>query len=164
MGDSKRLHRRSRLDAIGTDQLGMVSSEDAWSVLEDSQSRFTTDWISARNRAESAATSSLAIAQSSFDQQVAAVEAMGLDAQARAIRVEEIREVENRRLDNRRAQIERDKLNAIGRAEAEMNQQRSALQDRTKAFTLALTPLPAILVGFLVFSRKKKRRAPGGAA
>ena len=131
--------------------------------LEGSQARFTEGWINARNRAETEAASLLTAAQRRFDDKVAAVEAMGLDAQSQAIRIGEIREVENRRLDFARAQIERDKQNAIGRAEAEMNQQRSALQDRTKALTLAFTPLPAILVGLLVFSRKKKRGSPGGA-
>ena len=96
-------------------------------------------------------------AQRRFDQSVAEVEtSTELDAQARAIRIEEIRTVEQRRLDNARELVERDKELEINRAEARMNQQRASVQRNTRILTLSLTPLPAILVGLLVFMRRKK--------
>jgi ABC-2 type transport system permease protein len=133
--------------------------------LEQSTQAYTNQWRNARNNADGEANSALAAAQRSFDEKVAAVEGnLALDAQSQAIRIQEIREVENRKLTNAQRQIERNKVQAMDRAEARMNQQRNQLQDLSKALTVGLTPMPAILVGLLVFSRKRKRRALGGAA
>lgn len=97
-------------------------------------------------------------AQRALDEAVAAIRSReGLDETTKAIMVESAEAAENRRLAAKQERIEQDKKRAIARTETEHRRQVGAIQDRIRLLAVLLPPIPALLLGALIFARKRRR-------
>jgi ABC-2 type transport system permease protein len=91
----------------------------------------------------------------------AAVEAIrqqtDLDENTKAIAVRSAEDVENRRLAARTKTIERDKERAIAKVESEHQKAVDEVRNRIRTIAVLAPPIPALLLGALIFARKRRR-------
>ena len=71
--------------------------------------------------------------------------------------MESVRGVEQRRLDTMRASIEDEKQQRIDAARGVMNGKVQAIQNNYRFMGVGLSPIPAILMGIIVFFIRRKR-------
>lgn len=115
--------------------------------------------------AEDQAKAELAKAQARLDEKVAKVQAdTTMDPRTRDIAVETLRETEQRRLEVERANIEDDKQRKIEQARAVKEQAIRAIQGRIKLLAIILPPLPALILGGIVFAVRAGRENRGASA
>jgi ABC-2 type transport system permease protein len=108
--------------------------------------------------ANSRADQELEEAQKALDGAVAAVrERTDLDETTKRIMVESARQAEERRLQVKTEKIEREKQKAITRTETEHRRAVDEIQNRIRLFALLLPPVPALLLGAVIFGRKRRR-------
>jgi ABC-2 type transport system permease protein len=126
--------------------------------IEESQQQFEADWAEKKQEAESAAKKELADAQKRLDDAVAKIrDNKELDEQAKEIQVQTVQEVENRKFELAKAKIEDDKRARIEEAAHKRDVAKNAINNGYRLFTLILAPLPAMLVGFLTYFRRRAR-------
>jgi ABC-2 type transport system permease protein len=102
--------------------------------------------------AEDAAKEKLGQAQKRLDQQVEAVRARkDIDERAKEIRLITLQEVANRRLDVEKTNIEDEKRRKIQESKAETEQQVRAIQNQIRVLATFVPPMPALVLGLLVF-------------
>lgn len=147
VGDTSLIELRSRRPQLRT--LERVA---------EAQKRYEDEWSRQREAAEELAKQELDEAQARLDAAVAKVQDdPTLDQFAKEMQVESIRQNEQRRLDVRKAEIEREKLDKIREATHRRDTQKREVQAVYKGWTLVLTPLPALLMGLVMFFRRRAR-------
>jgi ABC-2 type transport system permease protein len=99
-------------------------------------------------------------AQAALDAQIAEIRARtGIDETTKAIMAKSAEEAENRRLKLQRERIERDKAKQVQKIETEHQQAVDEVQNQIRLVAILLPPIPAILMGFFIFARKRRRES-----
>lgn len=97
-------------------------------------------------------------AQDALDAAVKKIdEDKSLDETTKQVLLKSAEEAENRRLNAKREQITRDKVRAIERTESEHLQAVREVEDWIRVVAVLVPPIPAIVLGGLIFSRKRRR-------
>lgn len=97
-------------------------------------------------------------AQDALDAAVKKInEDASLDETTKAVLLKSAEEAENRRLNAKREVIMRDKVRAMERTESEHLQAVRGVEDWIRVIAVLVPPVPAILLGFLIFLRKRQR-------
>jgi ABC-2 type transport system permease protein len=121
-------------------------------AVEEQSKEYVKKATEDSKKAEDQAKAELAKAQGNFDEKVRQVDAsQDKDEQTKRIELETIRAVENRKLDVTKSRIEDEKRKAILSSRAEKERAIQAIQARIKTLAVILPPLPALLLGGLVF-------------
>jgi ABC-2 type transport system permease protein len=99
-------------------------------------------------------------AQAELDKAVEAIRSRAdLDDTTKRIMMRSAEEAENRRLAVRKQQIERDKAKRIDKIDVEFMREVDAVQNRIRLFAILIPPVPALLMGLVLFGRKRRREA-----
>jgi ABC-2 type transport system permease protein len=80
-----------------------------------------------------------------------------LDETTKAVLLKSAEEAENRRLNAKRELIMRDKVRAMERTESEHMSEVRKVEDWIRVLAVLVPPVPAILLGFFIFLRKRQR-------
>ena len=80
-----------------------------------------------------------------------------LDETTKAVLLKSAEEAENRRLTAKRELIMRDKVRAMERTESEHLAEVRKVEDWIRVLAVLVPPVPAILLGFFIFLRKRQR-------
>ncbi|MBL8969763.1 MAG: Gldg family protein [Myxococcales bacterium] len=80
-----------------------------------------------------------------------------LDETTKAVLLKSAEEAENRRLNAKRELIMRDKVRAMERTESEHLAEVRKVEDWIRVLAVLVPPVPAILLGFFIFLRKRQR-------
>ena len=97
-------------------------------------------------------------AQKALDAEVAAIrERTDLDDTTKAIMLKSKEEAENRRLKAKQDKIERDKQRAMAKTETEHRRAVDEVQNRIRLLSVLVPPIPALLLGVVIFARKRRR-------
>ena len=108
--------------------------------------------------AEDEAKKQLEQAQKSLDERVEALKKRkGLDAKTRRIMLYNLETDESRRLEEKKKQIEAEKKERIQQAVTAMGSNIRGEEDQVRFWAVVLPPLPAIVVGILVYIRQRRR-------
>jgi ABC-2 type transport system permease protein len=114
--------------------------------------------------AEDEAKKQLAEAQKRLDAKVAEVQKDSkLDERTKDITLQQLQDVENRRLDVQKANIEDEKRKKIEESRAVKEQAIRSIQSRIKLAAILLPPLPALLLGCVVFAVRAGRENRGAS-
>jgi ABC-2 type transport system permease protein len=112
--------------------------------------------------AEQAAEEQRNLAQKRFDKEVEAVQARtDLDAQDKRIKLSSLREVANRRLEVEKANIDDQKRKKIQESKADTEQHVRKIQNGIRTVAILLPPLPAVILGLIVFGVRVRRENLG---
>ena len=84
-----------------------------------------------------------------------------LDSTTRRIKMQWVQNVENRRFRIDKARIEEDKKAAIERSQGDKQRAIRLIQGRIRLFAVVLPPLPALLLAFVIFARRRRRENLG---
>jgi len=107
--------------------------------------------------ANDAAKQQLEAAQKALNEAVAAIKAKtDLDKTTQQIMIRSAEEAENRRLQTQTEQIEREKAQAVDKIRADHARAIDEVRDRIRVSAILLPPIPAILLGLLIFYRKRR--------
>jgi len=107
-------------------------------------------------KAEDQAKTELAEAQKRLDAKVEAVrDDKTMDDRTKAIALENLQQVESRRLTVTKAAIEDNKRQEIAESKAAKEQAIGRIQSRIKALAILIPPLPALILGAVVFAVRK---------
>lgn len=110
------------------------------------------------DEANSKADVELAEAKTALENAVAAIrERTELDETTQAIMLKSAEETENRRLAAKTEKIEREKAKAISKTRTEHHRAVGKIQDRIRVWSLLIPPIPALLLGIVIFARKRSR-------
>ena len=125
----------------------------------DEQTKLARQTLEAeRQKALDAAKAELEAAQKALDEKVAAIEARtDLDDRSKELQARMAEVSENRRLEARRIEIEREKEKAINKIEREHERKVDEVRNQVRILAVVLPPIPALLLGFFIFWRKRKR-------
>ncbi len=97
-------------------------------------------------------------AQDALDAAVKKIdEDKALDETTKQVLLKSAEEAENRRLNAKREQITRDKVRAIERTESEHLQAVREVEDWIRVIAVLVPPVPAIVLGGIIFMRKRRR-------
>lgn len=129
-------------------------------AVEQAQKGFEEAWQKQKEQAEQDSEKALKDAQANLDAAVAKVkENKDLDEQAKAMQIAIAQENENNRFQLAKAQIDRDKQRAIERAAHRREEDRRLVHNSFRAWTLGVVAIPPLLVGLLVFFRRRQRES-----
>lgn len=110
--------------------------------------------------ANKAAEDKIAEAQASLDAAVAEIRAKtGIDERTKEIMIRAAEQAENRRVQAQTEQIEREKSQQIDKIKSEHARAVGEVRDRIRVAAILVPPLPAILLGLLIFWRKRRRES-----
>jgi len=125
----------------------------------DELTKVASDTRNAEIAASSAkAEADIKAAQEALDAAVKKInEDASLDEATKAVLLKSAEEAENRRLTAKREQITRDKVRAMERTESEHLGAVRQVEDWIRVVAVLVPPIPAILLGFLIFLRKRQR-------
>lgn len=128
-------------------------------VLE-AQKQFDDKWLQQRDAALEQAKTQTDAANQRLQAAVDKIEQnTELDERAKAVQKEAVRNAEQARLDLVSAQIDDDKRESIEIARSEMRASKRQVQNQYRAMTILLSIVPALLMGLLVWVRRKSREA-----
>jgi ABC-type transport system involved in multi-copper enzyme maturation permease subunit/ABC-type uncharacterized transport system involved in gliding motility auxiliary subunit len=131
-------------------------------ALEAAAKRFIEQAQSEQEKAENTAKEQLEKAKASLQEAVDKIRNnKEYDERTKESMVRYREQVEQRRLDLVSAEIEDQKRQAIEVSKARQDQAISAIQNRVRASALALTPLPALVLGGIVFFLRSRRENRG---
>ncbi len=110
--------------------------------------------------ANKAAEDKIKEAQAALNAAVAEIEAKtGIDDRTKEIMIRAAEQAENRRVQAQTEQIERDKSQQIDKIKAEHARAVDEVRDRIRVAAILVPPLPAILLGLIIFWRKRRRES-----
>jgi ABC-2 type transport system permease protein len=110
--------------------------------------------------ANKAAEDKIAEAQAALDAAVAEIRAKtGIDERTKEIMIRAAEQAENRRVQAQTEQIEREKSQQIDKIKAEHTRAVDEVRDRIRVAAILVPPLPAILLGLVIFWRKRRRES-----
>lgn len=110
------------------------------------------------DEANTKAEAELAEAKTALENAVATIrERTELDETTKAIMLKSAEETENRRLAAKTEKIEREKAKAISKTRTEHRRTVGQIQDRIRLWSLLIPPIPALLLGIVIFARKRSR-------
>jgi ABC-2 type transport system permease protein len=110
--------------------------------------------------ANKAAEDKIAEAQAALDAAVAEIRAKtGIDERTKEIMIRAAEQAENRRVQAQTEQIEREKAQQIDKIKAEHARSVDEVRDRIRVAAILVPPVPAILLGLLIFWRKRRRES-----
>jgi ABC-2 type transport system permease protein len=102
----------------------------------------------------------LEAAQKALDEAVTAIKAKtDLDDTTKQIMIRSAEEAENRRLQAQTEQIEREKAKSVDKIRADHARAIDEVRDRIRVFAILIPPIPAILLGLVIFYRKRRRES-----
>jgi ABC-2 type transport system permease protein len=112
--------------------------------------------------AEDAAKTKRDEAQARFDAKVKELkERTDLDSRTKDIMVRNLEEVENRRLEVEKQRIDDEKEAHVEKSKATMEGSIRAIQKRIRVLAVLLPPIPALVIGLLIFMARIKREGMG---
>jgi ABC-2 type transport system permease protein len=130
------------------------------SKVDDMTEAANTDRQDRIKAANDEAKTQLEAAQKSLDEAVAAIKAKtDLDETTKQIMIRSAEEAENRRLQAQTEAIDREKAKAIDKIKAEHARAIDEVRDRIRVLAILLPPIPAILLGLVIFYRKRRRES-----
>ncbi|HLT34901.1 MAG TPA: Gldg family protein, partial [Enhygromyxa sp.] len=83
----------------------------------------------------------------------------GIDENTKKVMIRAAEEAENRRLQAQTEQIEREKAQQIDKIKAEHARKVDEVRDRIRVAAILVPPIPAILMGLVIFWRKRRRES-----
>lgn len=108
--------------------------------------------------ANAKAEADLKAAQAALEAAVKAIqERTDLDETTKAVLLKSAEEAENRRLNAKREVIEREKARVVARIEAEHLREVDAVQNKIRLAADLLPPVPALLLGTVIFALRRRR-------
>jgi ABC-2 type transport system permease protein len=108
--------------------------------------------------ANKAAEDKIAEAQAALDAAVAEIQAKsGIDERTKDIMIRAAEAAENRRVQAQTEQIEREKAQEIDKIKSEHTRTVDEVRNRIRVAAILVPPIPAILLGLLIFWRKRQR-------
>ena len=127
-------------------------------TIEGKRARFQKELQEEEEKAEEEAKKELDAAQATLDKKVEEIRGKtGLDEQSKEILLDQVQRAENRKLESKKAAIEDKKQERIGQAEEEMQQGIRRIENSVRLLAIVIPPLPAILVGFIIFLMQKAK-------
>ncbi len=110
--------------------------------------------------ANKAAEDRISEAQAALDAAVAEIRAKtGIDDRTKEIMIRAAEQAENRRLQAQTEQIEREKAQEIDKIKAEHARAVDEVRDRIRVAAILVPPIPAILLGLIIFWRRRQRES-----
>ena len=107
----------------------------------------------------------LSDAQQRLEEKVHAIEQRtDLDSRTKQIMARNLQELESRRFEVLKANIETEKAARIQASKEHMEEQIHAIQSRIRTFAILLPPVPVILIGIMIFVRRRRREMEGTIA
>jgi ABC-2 type transport system permease protein len=102
----------------------------------------------------------LETAQKALDEAVEAIKAKtDLDETTKQIMIRSAEEAENRRLQAHTEQIDREKAKSVDKIRADHARAIDEVRDRIRVLAILIPPIPAILLGLVIFYRKRRRES-----
>lgn len=83
----------------------------------------------------------------------------GIDERTKAVMLRSAEEAENRRLAVKQDRIEREKEKTMVKIERDHLRAVDAVQDRIRVAAILIPPIPALIMGFVIFGRRRQRES-----
>lgn len=134
-------------------------------TVERQTKEFVLQRMEDEKAAEAQAQQALTEAQMRLNERVAEVRNRAdLDEQTKQIMVQNLQEVENKRFETAKAGIESDKNTRLAGSREETEERIRAIQNSIKSVAVLLPPVPAFVIGVMIFLRRQRREREGEAA
>jgi ABC-2 type transport system permease protein len=134
-------------------------------MVEAESRTFVRQRMEDEQAAEREAQAELGAAQRRLDEKVAEVRNReDLDEQTKQIMMNNLQEVENRRFEVVKASIEANKQVEVQASKERMESAIRGIQSRIRTLAVLLPPIPALLVGVVIFVRRRRREIEGTKA
>ena len=130
--------------------------------LDEQRQGLLRESRSAVDTADAEATEELNAAQERITERIGSIESRtDLDETARRVMIESVSRNEQRKLDARRQRIEDEKNTRIAEAQAASVGAIRAIEFRIRVAAVSLPPIPAFVVGAVIFWRRRRREREG---
>jgi ABC-2 type transport system permease protein len=126
--------------------------------IETRRTQFQKRMLEQEEQAEQEAKEELDEARKALNEKVDEIKAReGLDARSKDILVQQVESIENRKFETKKASIEAKRDAQIAAARKEMYSSIRLIENRVRFLAVVLPPLPAILIGLVVFAYQRMR-------
>jgi ABC-2 type transport system permease protein len=164
-GDDRLVEVRKRKTRHSTLRMVDLATEDARTRFAEEKARFDSDFENAKAEAESNMNVAIQEFQDKLDQArndaKEAGQQMTGEVQRLMMQLAMKQQVEQRRLETTTARQEKERDANLKQIEQDLNQAVLRVQNQYKAAALLLPPIPPLLVGAVVFWRRRQRESEG---